>query len=90
MNRGSEVIKKILFALVATVGLAVLGLANAEAILSEPAILDGGNLVMAVEAAQQCWPEEMKTLFTEFEPKFKGKSLWVVKEALGPSKCGLP
>ena len=74
--------KKILFALVATVGLAVLGLANAEAILSEPPILDGGNLVMTVEAAQQCWLEEMKTLFTEFEPKFKrnpcgsSKRLW--------------
>ena len=45
---------------------------------------------MTVEAAQQCWLEEMKTLFTEFEPKFKGKPFWVVKEALGPSKCGLP
>ena len=66
--------KKTLIALTAIVTLA--GLANADVIRSEATGLIAGDRIMTVEAAQQCWQEQMEKLFTDFEPQRKGTPLW--------------
>ncbi len=66
--------KKTLISLTAIVTLA--GLANADVIRSEATGLIAGDRIMTVEAAQQCWQEQMEKLFTDFEPQRKGTPLW--------------
>jgi hypothetical protein len=74
--------KKTLIALTAIVTLA--GLANADAIRSEATV--AGDRITTVEAAQQCWQEQMEKLFTDFEPERKGTPLWQIK-ADSPANC---
>ena len=76
--------KKTLIALTAIVTLA--GLANADVIRSEATGLIAGDRIMTVEAARQCWQEQMEKLFTDFEPQRKGTPLWQIK-ADSPANC---